>query len=111
MKNTGNAPGAGNALKTLGLAARGGKLAFGCDACCDALKQGRSRLVIMASGISQNTSKRLSDRCSFYGARLITATCDAFELGRVLGRRTDVAAVAVTDPSLAAAVASSFDKQ
>ena len=111
MKDIETAPGRTNALKTLGLAARGGKLVFGCDACCDALKQGRSRLIVMASGISGNTSKRLTDRCAFYGARLLDAGCGAAELGRALGRRTDVAAVAVTDPSLAAAVESAFDKQ
>ena len=111
MKSTESAGRSGNALKTLGLAARSGKLVYGCDACCDALKSGRSLLIIMASGISQNTSKRLSDRCAFYGARLIQAECGADELGQALGRRTGVAAAAVTDKSLAGAVASAFDKQ
>ncbi len=95
-------------LKVLGLAARCGRIVYGCEQCCAALKQGRTRLVVMAEGISENTSKRLRDRCSFYGATLISAGCGADELGHALGRSGPVAAAGVTDSSLSAAVIKAF---
>ena len=95
-------------LKVLGFAVRSGRIVFGCEQCCAALKQGRTRLVVMAEGISENTSKRLRDRCSFYGATLISAGCGADELGHALGRTGPVAAAGVTDFSLSTAVLKAF---
>lgn len=88
-------------LGALGLAARAGKIVFGTQNVCDALKEGRVLLVIEASDNSENTRKRLSDRCAYYGVRRLTAPVTAVDLGYAIGRRTDVSSAAVTDPNFA----------
>jgi len=110
MNDTTN-PQAERLLRTLGLAARSGNIAFGCDGCCEAMKQGRARLVIAADGIAANTKKRIEDRSAFYGVRLVFPGCSPEQLGRALGKKGGVAAAAVTDASLARAVILSYEKQ
>lgn len=97
-------------MSTLGLAAKAGKLVCGTQNVCDALKEGRARLVIEASGNSANTSKRLNDRCAFYGIRLIPANADGDGLGAAVGRRGACAAAAVCDDSLARAVLAAYER-
>ncbi|MCQ2427386.1 MAG: ribosomal L7Ae/L30e/S12e/Gadd45 family protein [Clostridia bacterium] len=96
-------------LSTLGLCARAGKLEYGTPKVCDALKEGKVFLVVEASGNSDNTRKRLSDRSAYYGVRLIEADADKIELGRYSGRPEGTAVVAVRDRGLAEAVASGWD--
>lgn len=97
-------------LTTLGLAVRAGRAVFGTQAVCDALRDGTVSLVVEATGNSQNTHKRLCDRCAYYGVRLISCGAGAAELGAAAGRKSPAAAVAVTDKSLASAVAAAADK-
>ncbi len=98
----------GRALSTLGLAARAGKTVCGTPAVCDALKEGKAKLVVSASGNSENTAKRLRDRCAFYGVTLIVSGADRVMLGTAVGKREGSAAVAVTDENLARAVSAVF---
>jgi len=98
-------------LSTLGLAARAGKLAHGTPKVCESLKEGKAFLVVEASGNSDNTRKRLSDRSAYYGVRLIEADADRIELGRYSGRPEGTAAVAILDKGLATAVAAGWDSR
>ena len=91
-------------LSTMGLAARAGKLVCGTQNVCDALKFGVAQVVFEASGNSDNTRKRLADRCKYYKVDLIPADADADTLGAALGKRGPISAVAVTDASLGMAV-------
>lgn len=91
-------------LSTMGLAARAGKLVCGTQNVCDALKFGVAQVVFEASGNSENTRKRLDDRCRYYNVDLIPADADADTLGAALGKRGPISAVAVTDVSLGMAV-------
>lgn len=90
-------------LSTLGLAARAGKIVCGTQNVCDALKFGVVSVVFEASGNSDNTHKRLCDRCKYYKVDLIPADADADTLGAALGKRGPISAVAVTDASLGGA--------
>ncbi len=100
-------------LFSLGLCAKAGKLIFGTDMVCDALRKSASdvKLVIEACDTSENTHKKISDKCAYYGARLEKADVDALTLGYALGKRRQVAVVAVTDASLAALVISKLTPQ
>ena len=97
-------------LSTIGLAARAGRLACGTQNVCDALKDGRAKLVIEADDNSANTKKRIHDRCDYYGVRLIPAYADGDGLAAATGRTGACAAVAVCDESLARAVLASFER-
>lgn len=97
-------------MSTVGLAARAGKLVSGTQNVCDALKEGRVRLVIEASDNSANTSKRIHDRCTYYSVRLIPANADGGELGASIGRAGSCAAVAVCDDNLARAILNAYER-
>ncbi len=97
-------------LATLGLARRAGKVACGTQNVCDALKCRKVSLVIEAEGNSENTHKRLSDRCAYYEIELVKVCVTADELGAAMGRGGAISAAAVTDPSLAEAVRRALPK-
>ena len=86
----------------LGLAARAGKLVYGTPMVCDALKDKKKiYYVFRAQGCSDNTHKRIGDRCKYYGVELIDVELDICEFARRLGKSGELAAVALTDASFA----------
>ena len=92
-------------LRALGLCAKAGKLITGTPLICEALKAKKGRpggvlLVLAASDNAENTEKRLSDRCAYYGVRLVCTEFTGIELSRALGKSSRVAAVAVTEENL-----------
>ena len=96
-------------LGLLGLCARAGRLVCGTPMICESLKAKKEILmVIMAEGVSENTRKRLSDRCGFYGVRLEIAKVTTAELAHALGKSGELAAVGVTDPNFAAGLEKLF---
>ena len=86
----------------LGICAKARRAITGTALICEALRSERTRpcLVLAASDNSENTAKRLSDRCAFYGVELVTLDLDGDALSRLLGKSGRVAAVAVTDENL-----------
>lgn len=86
----------------LGLAARAGKLIYGTPMICEALKE-RKKIyyVFRAKGCSDNTRKRIEDRCKYYGVSLIDVELDTPLLASRLGKQGELAAVALTDASFA----------
>ena len=86
----------------LGLAARAGKLVYGTPMVCDALKDKKKiYYVFRAQGCSDNTCKRISDRCKYYGVELIDVEFDICEFARRLGKSGELAVVALCDESFA----------
>ena len=97
------------ALGALGLCARAGKLIYGIPMICDALKAGGKNapvLVLEASDTSDNSHKRINDRCRFYGTEILRLDIPGGELGAAVGKTTVLGAAAVTDAGLAALVRS-----
>ena len=69
---------------------------------CDTLKENKPVcMVLMAKDVSENTGKRLSDRCRYYGVRLEHMNVTVGELAHALGKSGELAAVAVTDKNFA----------
>ncbi len=101
-------------VRTLGLCARAGALIYGTDMICDALKRGviskTPQLVVEASDTSENTQKKLSDKCRYYNVRLVVIPCGSAALGAALGRLHPLAAVGITDAQLRVAVELQIDK-
>lgn len=90
-------------LGMLGLCVRAGRAACGTASVCEALKAGRVKLVVVAADNSAGTEKRLFDRASYYGVKIIKTALTSAELGAATGRSL-VAAMAISDLSMASAV-------
>lgn len=100
-------------LGAIGLCARAGKLVYGIPMICEALKQGGRGapiLVLEAGDTSENSHKRIGDRCRYYNTKLIRLPVSGGELGACVGKTTSLGAVAVTDAGLAAMVENKCNK-
>ncbi len=92
-------------LSALGLCTKAGKVVFGVPMICDALRRGgekRPFTVFEASGTSENTHKRLSDKCAFYKVKLIRLGCDGEALAAAVGKSGVLGAIGVTDKGMSA---------
>ena len=90
-------------LRSLGLCARAGKLIFGVPMICDAMRHGGAgapQMVFEAADTSENTHKKISDKCKFYQVKQIRLSCDGATLAAALGKTASLAAVAVSDREL-----------
>ena len=85
----------------LGFATRAGKTIVGTDLVCKAMPSGRVKLTVVSSGASDSTKKKLTVKSEFYGIKSLVADIDTEELGRVVGKSSAVAAVAVTEDMFA----------
>ena len=83
----------------LSLAAKAGRIVSGQTKVLDAVRSGKACLCIVTGDASDNTKKRLADKCSFYEIPLyIYGTSE--QTGHVIGK--DIrSCVALTDPGLA----------
>ena len=87
-------------LSSLGLCMKAGRAICGVPMICDAMRKGGKhtpRLVIEASDTSDNTHKKLTDKCIYYNVRLVRISCGTDELAAALGKSASLGAVAITD--------------
>ena len=94
-------------LSALGLCVRAGKVVFGVPMICEALRKGgqsKPFAVFEACDTSDNTHKRISDKCAFYGVRVYRLEFDGIALAEALGKSGSLAAVAVIDERMCAMV-------
>ena len=88
-------------LSSLGLCARARGVIFGVPQIHEALasqRKGNCPLIVFeASDTSENTHKRICDKCGFYGVKHVGLEIDGTTLGEALGKRTMLGAVALTD--------------
>ena len=88
-------------LGAIGLCRKAGKVIVGTDAVCEALRgKNKPCAVFAANDASENTAKRLRDKCGSYGVPLYVVPADGEELAHALGKSAKTAAVAVTDENL-----------
>ena len=85
---------------SLGLSSKAGKLIYGVPMIIEAMQKGKKvYLVIEAGDTSDNTHKKITDKCSFYGVEKIRIDADGGELASRIGKSSSLAAVAITDES------------
>ena len=85
-------------LSSLGLCSKAGKLIFGVPMIIEAMQKGKKiYLVLEAGDTSDNTHKKITDKCSFYGVEKIRLEFDGAALSTAVGKSSNLAAVAVTD--------------
>ena len=88
-------------LNAVGMCARARRLVIGTPMICEAMrKTQRPYLVVCANDNAENTAKKLSDKCTFYGVPTVTIPVDGQRLAAAVGKQNRVAAVAVTDENL-----------
>lgn len=88
-------------LHALGLCARARALILGTPMVCEAMRTAKKpRLVLVASDASENTRKRLNDKCAFYGVTQIALPLTSADLAHAVGKASGLAAVGLTDEHL-----------
>ncbi len=97
--NSGNRSVHPNVFNLLGLAMRAGKVVSGEDGVLDAIRSSNARLVIISLDASENTKKKILDKCSFYQIDWLEFG-DRTRLGHAIGKWERVV-LAVTDPGFA----------
>ena len=87
-------------LSLIGLSVKAGKVIFGVPMICEAMKKGGKnapQLVLEAADTSENTHKRITDKCKFYGVEHIRLCHDGASLAQAVGKTSQLGAVALTN--------------
>ncbi|CAI6027974.1 hypothetical protein COHCIP112018_00585 [Cohnella sp. JJ-181] len=93
-------------LSRLGLAMRAGKLVSGDETVLKSIRGGEAKLVVIARDASDNTRKKVADKCASYGVELLTGY-SRYDLGSAVGKPERVL-FAVTDQGFANLVREGF---
>ncbi|XID96097.1 YlxQ family RNA-binding protein [Paenibacillaceae bacterium WGS1546] len=96
------------ALSRLGLATRAGKLVSGEEVVMKAIRSGDAKLVLLAEDASDNTRKKIQDKCNSYRVPLLVGFT-RFELGAAVGKPERVL-FAVTDRGFADLLAAGWNQ-
>ena len=97
------------AIKNLGLAKRAGKTTCGVPLIIEALRSARKPYLVIASAkASENSIKKITDKCKFYEVEFISLPVTPDELAHSVGHIGGVAAVSVNDSGLADLVRSAL---
>ncbi|WP_066173109.1 YlxQ family RNA-binding protein [Bacillus marinisedimentorum] len=94
-------------LSLLGLANRARKCISGEELVLKEIRNGNARLVILAGDASENTVKKMTDKCKTFDVPLRFAQ-DRYTLGEAIGKPARVS-VAVTDEGFAKKLISLLD--
>ena len=95
-----------NILGIIGLCRGAGRAIIGVPMICEALakRSGKKRqdgeisiIVVEASDTSENTHKRITDKCAFYNVKHVRLEADCLTLGKAVGKSGAVGAVAIND--------------
>lgn len=84
-----------NFFQVLGLAQRARKLTLGEEFVLQVVRSGQAKLVILATDVGRNTSKKIRDKCSTYQVPILQYG-SRVELGTAVGKGERVV-IAVTD--------------
>ena len=97
-------------LTSLGLCSKAGKLICGVPMIIEAMQKGKKvYLVLEAGDTSDNTHKKITDKCSFYGVEKIRLEFDCDTVSSFVGKSSTLAAVAITDEGFYKMILKYFD--
>ena len=110
-------------LQMVGLCRKAGKAVIGTDMVCDHLRARSEKrgdrnnknagetelLVLEGADTSENTHKKISDKCVYYNVKHIKLTSSCEALGKAVGKRA-TAAVAIADASFCRAILSRLEE-
>ena len=92
----------------LGFASKAGKLAYGMANTLEAIKKGKSLLVIAAGDISPNSNKEISFFCNKYNVKLISLSENMEAMSSAIGRRCGI--ISVNNKGFADAISEQYGK-
>jgi ribosomal protein L7Ae-like RNA K-turn-binding protein len=102
-----------NLLGVIGLCRGAGKAIIGTDMVCEHLRKSASKrtkngeqteiIVLEAADTSENTHKKISDKCIYYNVKHIRLDVTAEKLGKAVGKSA-TAVVAIADPNFCRAI-------
>ena len=85
-------------LGSLGLCAKAGRLLFGVPMIIEAMQKHKKVFLVLEAGdTSDNTHKKITDKCNFYGVEKIRVDISGGELAAHVGKSSVLAAIAITD--------------
>lgn len=90
-------------LNLLGLAKKAGRLAVGTENTIEAVRKGKSFLVVASESASDGTKKIISDKTAFYKTEAVFIPVDTAAFGKAFGK-TATACVSINDKGFASAV-------
>ena len=95
-------------LGVIGLCRGAGKAVLGVPMICERLREIYEKrgevadvIVIEASDTSDNTHKKITDKCSFYGVKCIKLKLSSSEIGDIIGKSGAVCTLGITDKNFA----------
>lgn len=94
-------------ISGIGLCRKAGKTVCGVPMVCDAMRAGGANapcLVLYPNDCSDNTRKRIVNKCAFYETDARELPIGGGELARAVGKTAELGAVGITDKGLAAVV-------
>ncbi|MDY3929193.1 MAG: ribosomal L7Ae/L30e/S12e/Gadd45 family protein [Clostridia bacterium] len=94
-------------LSMTGLAKRAGKVTGGAPLCEKDIKNGKSKLIIIAKDISYNGKKAITDACRHYSVKYIEYA-DMYALGSAIGSEGVRTVVSVNDKNFADAILTKY---
>lgn len=83
----------------LGLCRRAGQMIIGTDLVTKSLPSKKVKLVIYTSDASQNTEKKVTDKCKFYGVECIKSECTSHIISSAIGKSGSVCVLGITEES------------
>lgn len=97
-------------LSSLGLCSKAGKLIFGVPMIIEAMQKGKKTYLVLEAGdTSDNTHKKITDKCSFYGVEKIRLDFDGIQIAEAVGKSSSLAVIAITDESFYKMIKKYFD--
>ena len=84
-------------LSMLGLSRRAGKVIIGTPLVTSTLPSGKVKIVFYTSDASENTKKRITDKCKFYNTNCIMVEIASEKIGKMVGMNAPVCVIGVTD--------------
>jgi len=95
-------------LMRIGLGKKAGKIVFGTEAVCDAMRDKKVILALIAEDASDNSKKRICNCASYYNTK--TETMDGVStetLGASIGK-SSVACIGITDENFVKLICAEF---
>ncbi len=86
-------------LSMLGLCRRAGQIIIGTGLVTKALPSGKVLVTFYTADSSENTKKKIQDKCSFYKVRCIKLDIDSLALSSRIGKECKVCVVGITNDS------------
>ena len=98
-------------LAMLGLAKRSGSATIGTDLVTKSLPRGKIKLVVYANNSSDNTEKKITDKCKYYGVNCIKAPFSSEELAHAVGSQATVCVIGIANESFSKELTSLISKE